>query len=73
MLPNFADYIYRAFCIAPAQYARKLPKTVDETRMLLASVSETWHPALEHLACVSFARAVRLRARCVEQTRYPDS
>lgn len=61
-LPDFADYIYWAICTAPLQYAQHLPTTIQEKRLYLAQLSETWHPTLRHLlasathelsACVS--------------------
>lgn len=48
-LPDFADYVYWVVCTASSQYAEGLPKTVEERKLYLARVSETWHPALKHL------------------------
>ncbi|KAG6363649.1 hypothetical protein INS49_008750 [Diaporthe citri] len=48
-LPDFADYVYWVVCTASSQYAERLPRTVEERKLYLARVSETWHPALKHL------------------------
>ena len=48
-LPDFEDYVYWVVCTASSQYADHLPRTVQEKKLYLARVSETWHPALKHL------------------------
>ncbi|KAI1630905.1 FAD/NAD(P)-binding domain-containing protein [Biscogniauxia mediterranea] len=48
-LPDFADYVYWVVCTASFQYAESLPKTVEEKRLFLERVTETWHPALKFL------------------------
>ncbi|KAK7707984.1 hypothetical protein SLS64_006806 [Diaporthe eres] len=48
-LPDFADYVYWVVCTASSQYAEALPKTIQERKLYLARVSETWHPALKRL------------------------
>lgn len=48
-VPDFPDYVYWAVCTSVSQYAEHVPKTVQEKKLYLARVSETWHPALKHL------------------------
>lgn len=48
-LPDLSDYVYWVVCTASQQYAEGLPKTVQEKKLYLVKVSETWHPALKHL------------------------
>ncbi|KAI1499179.1 FAD/NAD(P)-binding domain-containing protein [Biscogniauxia marginata] len=48
-LPDFPDYVYWVVCTAPFQYSELLPKTVEEKRLFLEGVTETWHPALKFL------------------------
>ncbi|KAJ0114035.1 Zeaxanthin epoxidase [Diaporthe amygdali] len=48
-LPDFPDYVYWVICTASSQFVEHLPKTVQEKRVYLARVSETWHAALKHL------------------------
>ncbi|KAK7754915.1 hypothetical protein SLS62_002999 [Diatrype stigma] len=48
-LPEFPDYVYWVVCTAPSQYAKHLPKTVDEKRSFLEGVTENWHPAMKTL------------------------
>jgi len=59
MLPNPQDYLYFALCLAPG---RHLPKTAQERKELIGTVTKAWHPALrlvfdeasyELSACVS--------------------
>lgn len=49
MLPDFTDYVYWAVCTAPLQYVQYLPRTVQEKKVYLARLSQSWHPALRHL------------------------
>ncbi|KAI1379376.1 FAD/NAD(P)-binding domain-containing protein [Hypoxylon crocopeplum] len=60
-LPDFSDYVYWVVCTAPSQYSELLPKTVDEKRLFLERVTETWHPALKLL----FGSAVHDLSACV--------
>lgn len=48
-LPVIPDYVYWVVCMGSSQYAEHLPKTVQEKKLFLSRVSETWHPDLKHL------------------------
>ncbi|KAI1398266.1 FAD/NAD(P)-binding domain-containing protein [Hypoxylon fuscum] len=48
-LPDFPDYVYWVVCTASSQYSEQLPKTVQEKKLFLEKVTETWHPALKLL------------------------
>lgn len=42
-LPDFDDYVYWVVCTKSLQHAEHLPKTIQEKKLFIQRVSETWH------------------------------